>query len=1054
LPAGYHFILKIFKSHIVYARQAVSIFFLLSASLILSGQKTELSVQTGHLEAIRKVVFSPDGNYLASSDDLHKICIWDMAGLAQMTSFFFTGLDEGEQISLLAFSPDNNLLVAGTVNGKLMVWDIGRSQKLSVLSLEEEIHDILFTSSKTCLLIGGRLHSLSLTDFSTKVVDNRKIGDMVIDREKSELSFFTVEGEIGKISYKDGFSVGVSAKSITDQKQKKWAMYQSMKNFKLGNNSVMSSDGLTLTFFNLPGMEKAFSASTPYIDERITDIEYVPYSNCFLVSNTDGKIYVYDFSKKKLVTVLKDHISEVNSLAVHPTRNIFASGSSDRSIILWDATDFRELKRFYARATAIGCMDLSESTKTLAFGNELGYTKTISLADKNPEIKSIQNHKQKITDIEFVNDDKSIITSSNDNHIVKLKSDGLEIEKSRKFKSNIGFKYLLSNIIVKLNLYADPYVFTDSLSLTADKKYVIANGHEVKKKFMKKNLVNMKYEFLYSTDELKRKSFRTFEKAKVPVVHIDSSILGVSVYNRENGHTSTVTDAIFDSFFNRIITSSTDATIKIWDIASGKLIVTIIPVDKDKRIFITPDNFYFAPKNSLNAIGFKQGTAFYPTEQFDLKFNRPDIVLGRLGYSDTGLIKVYRNAYEKRLRKSGFDEKMFTSEWHTPEVVILNSDETGYTTGQSQITLSILGTDTRYNLDRLNVWVNDVPVFGTNGISLRSEAIDSVLRNIPVPLSTGKNSITVSCMNEKGVESLKASKEITFDPVIPVKPDLYVIAMSVSEYKDDRYNLQYSVKDGKDIAGMFGSIPASTGEYNRIIIDTLFNMTAVKENFFALKEKLMNTKVDDQVLLFASGHGLLDSNLDFYFATWDMDFKNPETRGISFDDMENLLDSIPARKKLLMVDACHSGEVDKENETGLLAVNIEKTDDITFRGKVREYNFKGVESSAVQSASSLDNSFELMQELFAGLDKGTGTTVISAAAGKGYALESDKWNNGVFTYTIINGLKNKAADKNGDKKITISELKDYSIKQVEQLTGGKQKPTARREAIGLDWRIW
>jgi uncharacterized caspase-like protein len=95
-----------------------------------------------------------------------------------------------------------------------------------------------------------------------------------------------------------------------------------------------------------------------------------------------------------------------------------------------------------------------------------------------------------------------------------------------------------------------------------------------------------------------------------------------------------------------------------------------------------------------------------------------------------------------------------------------------------------------------------------------------------------------------------------------------------------------------------------------------------------------------------------------------------------------------------------------------------------------------------------------MQELFAGLDQGTGTTVISAAAGKGYALESPQWNNGVFTYSILNGLKNKAADKNRDGVITISELKDYSIKQVQLLTGGKQKPTARRESINFDWKIW
>lgn len=154
------------------------------------------------------------------------------------------------------------------------------------------------------------------------------------------------------------------------------------------------------------------------------------------------------------------------------------------------------------------------------------------------------------------------------------------------------------------------------------------------------------------------------------------------------------------------------------------------------------------------------------------------------------------------------------------------------------------------------------------------------------------------------------------------------------------------------------------------------------------------------------------------------------------------------------MDACHSGEIDKEEPTNLLAQNLGTSSDITFRGNVKEYSFKGVNSTMSQSGTNLNSSFELMQELFAGLDKGTGTTVISAAAGKGYALESPQWNNGIFTFTILNGMKNKAADKNNDGQITVSELKDYSIKQVELLTGGKQKPTARRESINYDWKIW
>ncbi|MCU0462020.1 MAG: WD40 repeat domain-containing protein [Bacteroidales bacterium] len=1027
----------------------------LAAPVLLFSQTTELSVQTGHVEAIRKIVFSPDGKYLASSDDLHKICIWDMAGLAQMTSFFFPEVDEGELVTSLAFSPDNNLLAAGTMTGKLLIWDIGNSRKKSFISIDEEIYDIRFLDASSCLILGTRLQLLDIPGNTIRLIDERKIGDVIVDKAKKEITWCAINGELGTISYADGFRINVSELSENDFVKLQSRKYTYLNTLKLGRDGLVAAGSYNMVFFDLPARNKVFSAASPYMDEHITDLEYLPSGNCFLVSNTDGKIYIFDFATHKLIKVLKDHISEVNTLAVHPVRNIFASGSSDRSIILWDAANYTEIKRFYARATAIGCMDLSEPTQTLAFGNELGYTKTIKLDDKNPDIVSVKNHRQKINDIEFVNNDENIITCSNDNHLVKLKTKGLEVEKSEKYKSSFGIKYLLSNIIVKLNLYADPYVFTDSLSLTGDQKHVIAYGHETKKKFMKARPVLENYEFLYTADDLKRRNLKSYPVYNEKMIRPDSIILGVRIYNRENGHTSAITEAILDSSVNRLITSSTDATIKIWDINTGRLIVTIIPVDKDKRVFITPDNYYFAPKNSLNAIGFKQGTDFYPTEQFDLKFNRPDIVLERLGYSDTGLIKVYKNAYAKRLRKSGFNEEMFTSEWHTPEVKILNADETGYATGEPEVTLSIRGTDSRYNLDRLNVWVNDVPVYGINGISVRGEAADSVVRTISVPLSEGQNRISVSYMNEKGVESLKASKEMVFDPGISVKPDLYVIALSVSEYKDNRFNLQYSVKDGKDIANMFGSVPASSGEYNRIIIDTLFNRKAVRENFFELKEKLMKTKVDDQVILFASGHGLLDKNLDFYFASWDIDFRHPETRGISFDDMENLLDSIPARKKLLMVDACHSGEVDKENEPGLMAVNVERSEDITFRGNVREYNFRGVaENTAVQSGSSLDNSFELMQELFAGLDKGTGTTVISAAAGKGYALESDKWNNGVFTYTILNGLKYRAADKNKDRKITVSELKDYSIRQVVDLTGGKQKPTARRESIGLDWRIW
>jgi WD40 repeat protein len=503
-----------------------------------------------------------------------------------------------------------------------------------------------------------------------------------------------------------------------------------------------------------------------------------------------------------------------------------------------------------------------------------------------------------------------------------------------------------------------------------------------------------------------------------------------------------------------LINSIQNSRIGLYDIKSGKEKVSFVAIDNEDYVFILPTGEYMGTSGGVKYLSWRLNNKLYDFDQWDLQYNRPDKVLEQLENPDTGLIMMYHKAYEKRLKKAGFTEEMFTSEWHTPESTILNADEFASQASESHKQLKVSFSDSKYKLNRFNVWINDVPIAGKNGISLRDDHTGSIIRDIPLTLSVGTNKIQVSCTNESGVESLKEAVEIIYSPVSKPKSDLYLIAMSVSSYKDDRYSLQYPVKDGRDLASLFKSKSAGQPAFNKIHMDTLFNANATKEKFFALKKNLLETRVDDQVVVFISGHGLLDENMDFYFATYDIDFSNPSKRGISFDALEGLLDSIPARKKLLMMDACHSGEVDKEELNEPVASITAGTTDYAFRGNVKSYSFKGIDSQSKSSAITLKNSFELMQELFTGLDKGTGTTVISAAAGDGYALESPQWNNGVFTYSIINGLKNKAADKNSDGVITIAELKDYSIMQVQLMTGGRQKPTARRESIGYDWTIW
>ena len=138
----------------------------------------------------------------------------------------------------------------------------------------------------------------------------------------------------------------------------------------------------------------------------------------------------------------------------------------------------------------------------------------------------------------------------------------------------------------------------------------------------------------------------------------------------------------------------------------------------------------------------------------------------------------------------------------------------------------------------------------------------------------------------------------------------------------------------------------------------------------------------------------------------------------------------------MLIDACHSGEVDKEE--GIAMNNAADSMGLSKGSQLLENNSQQL---------GLKNSFELMQSLFANVGKSTGATVISAAAGNQFALERGDLKNGVFTYCILEAMQNNSTMK-------ISALKKTVGQRVEQLTHGMQKPTFRNETIDSDWEVW
>ncbi len=512
-----------------------------------------------------------------------------------------------------------------------------------------------------------------------------------------------------------------------------------------------------------------------------------------------------------------------------------------------------------------------------------------------------------------------------------------------------------------------------------------------------------------------------------------------SLIHKLKGHSNMVLNMAFSQDNKRLISSSLDGTRKLWNLETGEEIVSLISTGKNDYAIVTPDQYYYCTKGAHKSIHYVKGIEIYPFQQFDLKYNRPDIIARRLLSDNTSLIRSYNLAYKKRLKRMGFTEDMLSGEFHLPETQIINKNNFPLGADKADIKIKINANDSKYLLDRVIVKMNDVPIHGKNGIDLRKYNSQTLDKELDIELSSGANDISISVLNEKGVESIADHLDIRYNPLDEQKPDLYLLAMGVGKYNDEKFNLNYAAKDANDLYTFYTEKKTHFGNIHAQFIT---DEEVTEEAIARFREKLGSANVDDVVCIFYAGHGLLDSDLNYYLGAFNIEFEDPSKGGISYDVVEEVMDAIPPRNKFILIDACHSGEIDKEEI--MLAAKVEIDENITFRA---------MPGTSVKQVG-LNNSFELMKELFTDIRKSSGTMIISAAGGTEFAMEGDKWSNGVFTYCLLNGLENFDADLNKDNEIMMSEINSFVRNKVKELTNGKQNPTTRAEVLNRDWRVW
>lgn len=224
---------------------------------------------------------------------------------------------------------------------------------------------------------------------------------------------------------------------------------------------------------------------------------------------------------------------------------------------------------------------------------------------------------------------------------------------------------------------------------------------------------------------------------------------------------------------------------------------------------------------------------------------------------------------------------------------------------------------------------------------------------------------------------------------LPKTINVWAVVIGVAAY-DHMPTLRYTDDDAYRFYAFLkspegGALPDSQ---IRILIDedaTMENVESTMEEVFAKAGE------NDLVMLYFSGHGVEGAFLP-------IDFDGYNNR-LEHSKIKAMLDSSPAKYKLFIADACHSGSL---------------------------FSMRGVENDIKDYYDALANATP-------------GTALIMSSKSDETSLESSGLRQGVFSHFLIRGLKGEA-DSNKDDVVTIRELFVYINKSVKTYTGNRQSP--------------
>jgi WD40 repeat protein len=214
------------------------------------------------------------------------------------------------------------------------------------------------------------------------------------------------------------------------------------------------------------------------------------------------------------------------------------------------------------------------------------------------------------------------------------------------------------------------------------------------------------------------------------------------------------------------------------------------------------------------------------------------------------------------------------------------------------------------------------------------------------------------------------------------------LLIATSDYSDPALRqLRAPGRDASDLAEVLAD-----SQIGRFAVQTLINARC-GELQETIEEFCADRRLDDQLLIYLSCHGVLDDRGRLYYAATDTRRQRTAATAVAAAWLNERLEDCRARSQIVLLDCCHSGA---------FASGAKGQRDLALEQRFRP--------------------------------EGRGRVVLTASRGTEYSFEGDQLSGvgvqSVFTQAIVDGLRSGDADRDKDGLITVTDIYHHVYERV------------------------